>query len=128
MDGLVLDFFPDGEERLFSGQISLEELYEAMLELISSVCARSWWIALRQIGVARNSWHVLGPIMLQTVDVTQVSIAGWLDVLLVKTLEAMDPKETTMFTSKLEAPPPSEQKSEPMEELEMDRGAFLSMR
>jgi hypothetical protein len=39
----------------------------------------------------------------------------------------MDPKDTTMFTSRLESPPASERPAEPMEEMEMDRGAFLSM-
>lgn len=127
IDGIILDLFPDSEELLFAEQIELEELYDIVLDLIAAVCARPWWVALRQINIARVSWNVLGPMMMESVDATQVSIAGWLDILLVKTLSAMDPKETTMWTSKLEAPPPSEQPAEPMEAMEMDRGSFLSM-
>lgn len=127
IDGLILDFFPDSEELLFAELIDVEELYDTMLDLIATVCARPWWVALRQISVARDSWHVLGPPMLESVDSAQVSIAAWLDVLLIKTLAAMEPKETTLFISRLEMPPPSERSAEPMEDMEMDRGAFLSM-
>lgn len=127
LDGMILDLFPDSEELLFAGEIELDELYDLMLEVIATVSARPWWVALRQIGVVRGSWSVLGPVMLEAADASRISIAGWLDILLVKTLSAMDPKDTTLFTSRLEAPPITERPAEPMETMEMDRGAFLSM-
>lgn len=128
-EGMILDWLPDSEELLYSGQIDVDELYDAILELIALVCARPWWVALRQINIARVSWNVLGPMMIEKVDACRVSIAAWLDVLIVTILSCMDPKETTMFTLRLEAPPASEaQKTEPpMETMEMDRGSFLSM-
>ncbi len=129
MDGLVLDFFNGTDELLYEGKLAVEDLYEAFLDLISTVCARPWWIALRQIQVAREAWHVLGPKMLRRVDMDRVSIAAFLDVLIVETLEAMDPKETTMFLLKLEAPlvEPGGEQPVPIDSMEMDRGAFLSM-
>lgn len=127
LDGMIMNFFPDLDELLITGQVALEEVYEILLDVISTVTARPWWVTLRLISVVYQSWHVLGPIMLKAVDASQMSIAGWLDVLTVEVLNAMDPKDTTMFTSKLESPPPSERPEEPMEEMEMDRSAFLSM-
>jgi hypothetical protein len=127
LDGMLLDFFPDLDELLMVGLVGLDEVYETLLELISTVTARPWWVTLRLVSVVQGSWQVLGPIMLKAADVSQLSIAGWLDVLTVEILNAMDPKDTTMFTSKLESPPPSERPEEPMEEMEMDRSAFLSM-
>lgn len=126
IDGMILDLLPEGEELLYEEKISVEELYEAILDIITTVCARPWWVALRQIGVAQGSWHILGPQMLESIDITRVSISGWLDVLLVKTIASMEPKDVAMFTARLEAPPVGVE-SAPMEEMEMDRSTFLSM-
>jgi hypothetical protein len=127
VDGLILEFIPDGEELLFEGKITLEQLYDACLDLISTVCARPWWIALRMVNIARSSWGVLGPQMIEKVDPERISIAAWLDVLMVTILNSMEPKETTLFSMRLEAPPPEIQGSEETQEMEMDRGSFLSM-
>lgn len=128
LDGMLMDLLPASEELLFEGKVTVDQLYEALVDLIGTVCARHWWIALRQIQVARGSWQILGPQMLEKVDFERISIAAWLDVLLITTINAMDPKDVTMFTSRLEAPPPElKAKVDPMEEMEMDRGAFLSM-
>lgn len=129
VDGMILDLLPDSEDMLFDGLIDLEDLYDVILDLVSTVCARPWWVALRQINVAHDNWHVLGPQMLETIDAGSVSIAAWLDVLLIKTLNSMDPKDTTLFTSRLEAPPAkvAADLGPPIETMEMDRGAFLSM-
>jgi hypothetical protein len=128
-DGLILDFFGETEEMLYAGKVSVDDLYETILDLISTVCARPWWVALRQISVARGAWHVLGPKMLAQLDFERVSIAAFLDVLMVVTLESMDVKDTTMFVLKLEAPPVEvgAEVAAPIDSMEMDRGAFLSM-
>lgn len=126
LDGLLGDWLPDVEDLLMDEVIDLEELYDLVLELISTVSARPWYVALRLIQVARGSWDVLHPELIRRrVDPDRHSLAAWLDVLLVAILHAMDPKDTTMFTLKLEAKPQSE--STPMEEMEMDRGAFMAM-
>lgn len=129
IDGMILDLLPRSEDMLFEGLIELDELYDVTLDLIATVCARPWWVALRQVNIARENWHILGPMMLESVDAQLLSIAGWLDVLMAKIMVSMDPKDTTMFTMKLEAPPVSVQAElpAPIEEMEMDRGSFLSM-
>ena len=128
-DGLIMDFLDGAEKLIYNEKISVMELYEAVLDLISTVCARPWWVALRQINVARGSWNVLGPKMLERVDFEHISIAAFLDVLLVVTLESMDPKDTAMFVLKLEALPPefAENEPAPIDSMQMDRGAFLSL-
>lgn len=129
VDGLIIDLFDDAEKMLYAGSITIEQLYEAVLDLIATVCARPWWVALRQINVARNAWHVLGPKILERVDLEHVSISAFLDVLLVVTLESMDPKDTAMFVLKLEAVPTEVGKEQPapIDSMEMNRGTFLSM-
>lgn len=128
VDGMILDLLPNTEDLLYAGTISVDDLYEGVLDLISTVCARPWWVALRQISIARDSWQVLGPQLLEKLDFEHVSIAAWLDVLLVTIINSMDPKDVTMFTSQLEAVPAEVRgDTTPMEELEMDRNAFLSM-
>lgn len=126
IEGIILDLIPDSDELLYEGKIELQQLYDVILDLIATVCARQWWVALRLINIARQSWPVLGPQMIEKVDPERISIAAWLDVLLVTVLNSMEPKETTMFSIRLEQPPPSVAAPEP-EEMEMERGAFLSM-
>lgn len=129
IDGIVLDLLDGSEELIYAETITVEEVYEACLDLIATVCARPWWVALRQINVARGGWHVIGPKMLERVDFERVSIAAWLDILLVVTLESMDPKDTAMFVLKLEAVPAelAEDAPAPLDSMEMDRGSFLSL-
>jgi hypothetical protein len=129
LDGFILEHIPASDELLVEGAISLEQLYDACMDLITTVCAREWWIALRLVNIARTSWGVLGPQMIEKVDPERISISAWLDVLLVVVLQSMEPKETTMFSMRLEAPPPQVRANapEPMEQMEMDRGSFLSM-
>jgi hypothetical protein len=126
LDGLIIDYLPELEDLVMAERITLEQIYEDCLTVIAAVAARPWWVALRLIGVATRSWDVLGPkMMFHGVDPNIVSLAAWLDALLIITLENMDPKDTTMFTMRLEAVPVVEKANQP--ELEMDKGAFLSL-
>jgi hypothetical protein len=129
VDGLILDFLEEAEDLVYAGKVPVEDLYGVVLDLISAVCARPWWVALRQVGVARNSWPVLGPKLLERIDLERVSIAAFLDVLLTVTLESMDPKDMAMFVLRLEAVPVelAQDQPAPIESMEMDRGSFLSM-
>lgn len=127
LERLVLDLCPGGHELLFDETLdSLDGLYEVLLDVIEQVSGRKWWIALRLIGVIRTNWNVLGAEMFyRHIDPTQLSLSGWLDAMLVLTIKAMDPKDVSMFTSRLELPPPGE--TIPEEEMEMSADQFLSM-
>ena len=123
---IFIELLPDSESLLFNGSITVEELYDIVIDTISLVSGRHWWVALRLISVARESWDILGARMtMRHIDPTQLSLAAWLDALLMVTLAEMDPKEVTMFTMRLEAVPEFE--DVPAEELEMSADAFLAM-
>ncbi len=126
LDVLIEDLIPDLMERVCDLDIMLGDAYEGCLNLIACVTARPWWVALRLAVVARQSWHILGPKLIeQGADPNYLSLAAWMDVLLVTILNSMEPKDTTMFIMRLEAPPPNVQVEE--KDMEMDRGAFVSM-
>ena len=124
LDDFIEELIPTAEDALYEAGLDLEELYQVCLEVITTASARPWWVALRLITVAKDNWHVLCGEMLR-VDATQMSLSGWLDVLLLTILNAMDPKDTTMFSMKLEAVP--ENVEVKPEEVEMSANAFLSM-
>lgn len=124
LDDFIDELLPEAENMLDVSELDLEELYKICLEVITAASGRSWWIALRLIGVAKDSWHILSGEMLK-VDATRMSLSGWLDVLLLAILNNMDPKDTTMFSMRLEAPPP-EADVQP-EEMEMAASDFLKM-
>lgn len=128
LDLLVSDLIPDLEDLVYDGLVDLEIFYETVLEVISCVAARPWWVAMRLISVSRVQWDILGPQLLERVDPNAASLSAWLDFLLVTILAAMDPKKTTMFVMQLEAVPDlAGKKEDPFDEMEMNAGAFLSM-
>lgn len=131
LDRVLLDLCPRGMELLFRDTIEPEVLYRAILDLIETASARRWWIAMRLIGVVKANWHVLGPEMVTTgIDPTVLSLAAWLDCMMVALINAMERKEVGLFVSRLEMPPPSEvaAEMERVDEFEMSVEQFLSMR
>jgi hypothetical protein len=131
LDRVLIELCPTGMELLFNQEIEPEVLCSAILELIATVAARKWWIALRMIGIVRQNWNVLGPEMIMSgIDPQVLSLAAWLDAMLVILIRAMDPKEVSLFVSRLELPPPSEMAAEMerVDEMEMSVEQFLSMR
>lgn len=130
LDEIVRLMSPQGLGLLFDESVG-EELYEGILDVITVISGRPWFVALRLIGVAQDNWNVLGgEMLLKGVRADQMSLSAWLDVLLLVALRAMDPKDVMMFTLQLEKPPPSpgDEESQGFDELPpMDRNAFLSM-
>ena len=126
LDDVIRVLAVDGEQLLLDEGLG-EELYEACLEAITAVAGRPWWQAMRLISVATANWNVVGGEMLyRRLLPDEMSLAAWLDVLLITIIKLMDPKHVTMFLLKLEQPPVDVIDGE-AEELEMDRNQFLSM-
>ena len=112
--------------QVLSLDISAEEVLDLATEVIATASARSWWVALRLIDVARRSWDVLGAEMsFKGVDATTVSLSSWLDMLLLIVLRNLEPKDVAMFTMRLELPPPDSQ--DDPEEPTMTAEAFMAM-
>jgi hypothetical protein len=125
------DVFPglldeEGIDTILAGNLSMAEFEEVAVEVIATASARSWWVALRLIDVARDSWDVIGAELgLRGVDATRLSLSSWLDVLLIIVLRNMDPKDVQMFTMRLENPPQGVE--EGAEEPTMTAQAFMAM-
>lgn len=113
------------EEVLATTDPDVDEFLQFSLDIVETISGRRWWVALRLIELARLSWDVIGGEMaLKGVDPDRVSLSCWLDQLLLVALRNMEPKDITMFTMKLESPPPGEDK---VEEIVMSRDAFLAL-
>lgn len=126
MDEFIMLILPEADDLLYETGLPLDELYEACTDLISTVSARPWWVTMRLINLARESWEVLGAeLILKHVDAATLSLSAWLDALLVVTIRALDPKDVTMFTMRLEAVPETE--AEEGVEPEMSAEAFLAL-
>ena len=121
--GLAVDGPELVDELLYSGELSLDDLYRTTLEVISTVAGRPWWIALRLIASAVHNWGVVGSkLVLGGVDAEKVSLSAWLDAVFMIIIEGTPEDQLTMFFSKLEFPPPG---FEPQEEMAMDADAFF---
>jgi hypothetical protein len=126
LDDMVNAFIPEAEDLLFTSNLGLDELHTACTDTISLVSARPWWVTMRLIHVARESWDVLGGEMaFRQADADAMSLAKWLDMLLVVIIRAMDPKDTMKFSMQLEAPPESVETNP--EDMEMTSSEFLAL-
>lgn len=123
---LVSDDEQQLEDLLVSGRVTVDDLYEMVLEILEIASGRRWWVALRLIQVATQSWDNIGAeLTLSHVDATVLSLAAWLDVLMLTILKTMDPQRVPMFTMQLEDPPMGEGTA--IENMEMSADSFLSM-
>lgn len=113
---------------MFTGSVDVEDLFDLCTDLLTTVGARPWWVTIRLISVAQQNWDTVGAEMiLKGVNASIMSLSGWLDVFLLVLLRMMDPKQTTMFTTKLEMIPPEFADQVTPESMEISADAFLSM-
>lgn len=122
---LDLDEQRQVDEVLHSGQMDLEEFYNLGLEAIGEISGRPWWVALRLIYVAQQSWDALGGEMAEKADAGRLSLSAWLDILFLLVVRNIDDAKRTMFLMKLELAP--EGWGPDPEELEMSADAFLAL-
>ena len=113
------------EEALYTGLLTLEQLNMLALDVVSQVSGRPWWVALRLVELARLHWDNLATEMTRA-DASRLSLSGWLDVLFVALLRAMEEGRRQMFLLKLEQPPKALDKAVP-EDPGMSAAEFLAM-
>jgi hypothetical protein len=119
-------FIAEGlDEWLAAHPQHLERAYELVPDVITAVSGRDWWVAMRLISLAQSNWNVLGAEMLRITDADRVSLSAWLDMLLMVTMNRIEPKSASMFTAKLTAPPPGVKVDE--EEMGMSASAFMAL-
>ena len=123
-EDILLKLLPGDQGAL--EDIDLDDLDNLGLDILEEVSGRHWWVADRLIQSLAASWDVLGAeAVLHQVDPERLSLAAWLDAMLLLTLRRIDPEQAPMFTARLEAPPPGEEM--PEEEMAMSEGQFLSL-
>jgi hypothetical protein len=123
-DSIFLELLPEPMDLLFDEELDLVELGRSV---ISEVCGRPWYIAIRLIYLVRDNWNVLGADMLRRgIRPTDYSISGWLDVALLTFLHHVKQEERTLLMSQLEMPP-ADEVEQVQGELEMTHDQFLSL-
>lgn len=107
--------------------MDIEDMYWLSYDIVSEVTGRPWWITMRLCGCAQHNWEFISAQMLfHGIHADQVSIAAWLDAVLLIILENIKPENAEMFNLQLESPPPDVE-DEGAEEPEMSAAQFLSM-
>lgn len=123
-DNLFLELLPEPMDLLFDEDLDLEELGHSVL---SEVCGRPWYIAIRLIYLVRDHWNILGADMLRRgIKPTDYSISGWLDVALLTLLNHLKREDQPRVMAELEMPPSGEVKKV-QEELEMTHEQFHAL-
>ena len=126
LEDILHELVPEGTSLLFDESLDLDELWQILLDVIEQASGRHWWIAMRLINVIRGSWNVVGAEMFyRGIDPNTLSLAAWLDAMLLVLIRAMDPKDVTMFNMRLEMVPAGEEPDD--SEMEMSPEQFLSM-
>lgn len=114
------------DDQIAQGDISEEDLEAVQRNVLSTVTGRPWYVSMRLIQLASGSWDVLGADILMQADATVLSIAGWLDVLYLVILRAMDQNKAQLFVSELGLPPVGYATEDP-QDMEMTQDAFLAL-
>lgn len=113
-------------EQMMDGVITKEDLRRVALDTLSAVTGRPWWFSMRLIKSTQMSWEIIGgELAFRGVDASRLSIAGWLDAVLLICLRNMESAKVTMFMSQLEAPPQEEMAN--VEDMEMSADTFLAL-
>lgn len=101
------DVFADA---ILDGILDLEAFEAICLDVLATVSARPWYVALRLISVATRSWDAIGgELAMRGVDAGRLSLAAWLDATHLIMQRNMKPESLTMFHLQLELPPQGEQ-------------------
>lgn len=123
-DDIFLELMPDGLKLL--DLIDPEQAEDLATDIIEEVTGRHWWIAFRLVGFLVETWEVMGPeAIFHQVDAEKLSLAAWLDAMLVLLLSRVSKDHAPGFVARLESPPYGEEI--PEEEMAISEGQFLSM-
>jgi hypothetical protein len=114
------------DDCIAQGDVSEDDLEKVQLDILSAVTGRPWYVSMRLIQVVSANWDSMGAEILMQADAQALSIAGWLDVLYLVILRAMDQNKTQLFVSELGMPPVGYATEDP-QEMEMTQAAFMAL-
>lgn len=125
-DDLFIELLPDGVSMMLDDWVTPEDMEDLGLAILEEASARHWWIATRLIGTLMEHWDVMGPeATFHNVDPNRLSLAAWLDSMLVLLMQRIQADQQPMFVARLEQPPAGEEL--PVEDFEMSAEQFMSM-
>lgn len=101
----LLDLIPGLDDILLEGDVDIDEIRDMLLDLITTVSGRYWWITLRLINTAVSHWDTVGPTLVSKIDATKVSFAAWMGVLQVTIIGGMEPDHARTYIAQVQAPP-----------------------
>lgn len=111
---------------LIDEELEPDEVRRIALGAIEMATGRRWWVAIKLIQVACQSWEIIGGnLAYRGIDASRISLGAWLDAVLLITVQNMEPDKVTMFTSQLEVPPP--EFADEVPEPEMNRSSFFAL-
>lgn len=94
------------EDAISQGEVDAEDLARVALETVSIAGDRPWWVTLRMLATAGQTWDRIGAQLIKAgVDARHLPLAAWLDVVWLIMLDYVDPKKLVQFVAKIEKPP-----------------------
>ena len=101
------DAIEDLTDAMLAGQIDPEELTKVIMEAITLVSGRPWWVTLGIIQVAMGSWDIIGGyVSLHGLRADQLSLQAWCDGLLATLMLHVAEDKRNSFLTRLKNPPP----------------------
>lgn len=96
------------EDLLIDGEVSLEDVREALQEAVGVVAGRDWWEAVGLVFTvtAEVNWaRMNGQLVVAGVDAGAVPFGAWLDAAMWLATQHMDEKQLGRFLGVLQTPP-----------------------
>jgi hypothetical protein len=113
-------------DRLMDDEFTVQEMDEAVLDVISIAAGRPWWWAMQLIMYAASDVHhwarVNGKLVLAGVDNSRITLAAWIDAVYALFIDGMDREDYDKFKAQIDTPPTADLLNE-----EEEAEAFLSM-
>jgi hypothetical protein len=100
-------------QMLLDGEVSNEDLEQAILDLIEQVSGRAWWVTVKLCFSLRHNWESAGGELARNAVVPfGVPLSYWLDAayatMIRLFMEGPKPKDASRWTHELTVPPASE--------------------
>ena len=91
---------------IMDGRIAPDAIQNEMLDVISLVSGRPWWVTLRLLHAAQEAWDTIGGYLaIKGINAANMSFQAFMDALLNATLRHVDPKNHSSMMTKLKMPP-----------------------
>lgn len=107
LEDLIDDHLADEiMDDIMDGHLAPDIMQNRMLEIVTLVSGRPWWVTLRLLYAAQESWDAIGGYLaIKGVNAAMMSFQAFMDALLNAILCHVDPKNHSSMMTKLKMPP-----------------------